>query len=63
MNLHELTSKSELLENQPETMTRRLDACSVGGESGERNEVFRLTGLPKENISFTADIDATDKSE
>ena len=45
----------------PDTMTRRLDARSMGGESGDRNEVFRLTGPPKENISFTAEIDAADQ--
>ena len=45
----------------PDTMTRRLEARSMGGESGDRNEVFRLTGPPKENISFTAEIDAADQ--
>lgn len=45
----------------PDTMTRRLEARSMGGEEGDRSEAFRLTGPPKETISLTVEIDGTDE--
>jgi hypothetical protein len=45
----------------PETLTRRLEARSMGGEEGDRSEAFRLTGPPKETISLKVEIDATDQ--
>jgi len=45
----------------PSTMTRRLEARSMGGESGDRIEVFRLTGPPKETITLSVEIDAADQ--
>jgi hypothetical protein len=47
----------------PETMTRRIEARSMGGEDGDKSEVFRLTGPPKETISFSAEVDAADQLE
>lgn len=44
----------------PDTMTRRLEPRSNSGE-GERSEPFRLTGPPKETISLSVEIDATDQ--
>lgn len=46
----------------PDTMTRRLEARAVGGE-GERGEVMRLSGPPKETITLSIEIDATDQLE
>ncbi len=46
----------------PDTMTRRLEARAVGGE-GERGEVMRLSGPPKETITLGIEIDATDQLE
>lgn len=43
----------------PDTMTRRLEPRGPGGE-GERGEAFRLSGPPKETISLSIEIDATD---
>src|SRR5689334_745076 len=46
----------------PDTMTRRLDARAVASE-GDRGEAFRLTGAPKETITLSVEIDATDQLE
>ena len=46
----------------PGTMTRRLDARSIGGgEGGDKAEVYRLTGPPKETITLKVEIDAADQ--
>jgi hypothetical protein len=44
----------------PDTMTRRLEPRAVSAE-GDRGEAFRLTGAPKETITVTVEIDATDQ--
>src|SRR5262252_6104911 len=46
----------------PDTMTRRLEPRAVSAE-GDRGEAFRLTGAPKETISLSIEIDATDQLE
>ncbi len=46
----------------PDTMTRRLEARAVSQE-GERGEAMRLTGAPKETITLSIEIDATDQLE
>ncbi len=46
----------------PDTMTRRLEPRAVSAE-GDRGEAFRLTGAPKETISLSMEIDATDQLE
>lgn len=47
----------------PDTMTRRLQAQTMGGGEGDRTEVLRLKGAPIENISLDIEIDATDQLE
>jgi hypothetical protein len=48
----------------PDTLTRRIDARSTGGgENTDRSEAFRLTGPPKESITLSIEIDATDQLE
>lgn len=47
----------------PDTMTRRLQAQTLGGGEGDRTEAFRLKGAPIENISLDIEIDATDQLE
>ena len=47
----------------PDTMTRRLDARSTGGEYGDKSEAFRLTGPPRETITLNVELDATDQLE
>ncbi len=46
----------------PDTLTRRLEARAVSQE-GDRGEALRLTGAPKETITLTVEIDATDQLE
>src|SRR6266702_7456098 len=46
----------------PDTMTRKLDARAAGGD-GEKGEAFRLSGPPKETITLSVEIDATDQLE
>lgn len=48
----------------PDTMTRRLEARSVGGgDTADRSEAFRLTGPPKETITLNIEVDAADQLE
>src|SRR3954452_23081292 len=47
----------------PETMTRRLQAQTLGGGEGDRTEALRLKGAPVETISLDIEIDATDQLE
>jgi hypothetical protein len=49
----------------PDSVTRRLEARSSGGqEGGDRSEAFRLTGPPKETITLgSIELDATDQLE
>jgi len=46
----------------PDTMTRRLEPRAVSAE-GDRGEAYRLTGAPKETITLTVELDATDQLE
>jgi hypothetical protein len=46
----------------PDTMTRKLEPRAVAAE-GDRGEAFRLTGAPKETITLSIEIDATDQLE
>jgi len=47
----------------PDTMTRRLEARTSGGESADRSEALRLSGPPKETITLSIEVDATDQLE
>lgn len=47
----------------PETMTRRLQAQTLGGGEGDKSEALRLKGAPVETISLDVEIDATDQLE
>ena len=47
----------------PETMTRRLQAQTLGGGEGDKTEALRLKGAPVETISLDVEIDATDQLE
>ncbi len=46
----------------PDTMTRRLEPRTLSGD-GEKGEAFRLSGPPKETITLSVEIDATDQLE
>lgn len=46
----------------PDTMTRRLEARAAGAD-GDRGEAQRLSGPPKETITLSVEIDATDQLE
>jgi hypothetical protein len=48
------------LQYNPETLTRALQAQSVGTESGPHVDQMRLKGPPIETIKLEAEIDATD---
>lgn len=48
----------------PDTMTRRLEARSTGGgDNSDRAEALRLTGPPRETITLSIEVDATDQLE
>src|SRR5437870_1452343 len=47
----------------PDTMTRKLDARTSTGESADRSEALRLVGPPKETITISIEVDATDQLE
>jgi hypothetical protein len=46
----------------PDRMMRRQEARAVSGD-GDRGEAQRLTGLPKETVTVSIEIDATDQLE
>jgi hypothetical protein len=52
-----------LFQYNPETLTRRLEARGAGGEAGDRSETFRIVDPPKETITLSVEIDATDQLE
>ena len=52
-----------IFQYNPDTMTRRLEAQTMGGEEGDRTEALRLKGAPVETISLEVEIDATDQLE
>jgi hypothetical protein len=52
-----------LFQYNPETMTRRLEARAMEGGGGDKAEVYRLTGPPKETITLSIEIDAADQLE
>jgi len=48
----------------PDTMTRSLEArMAGGGEGGDRAEALRLSGPPRETITLSIEVDATDQLE
>jgi hypothetical protein len=47
----------------PDTLTRTLQAQTVGGENADRSEVLRLKGAPVETIRLEVEFDATDGLE
>jgi hypothetical protein len=51
------------LQYNPDTMTRTLQAQSIGDEPGDRLEALRLKGPPHETIKIEAELDATDQLE
>jgi hypothetical protein len=46
----------------PESLTRSIEP-QIGGEGGNRSEILRLKGAPKESINVEIVIDATDQLE
>jgi hypothetical protein len=53
-----------VLQYNPDTMTRRLDArTSGGGDNADRSEALRLVGPPKETITLSIEVDAADGLE
>jgi hypothetical protein len=46
----------------PDTLTRTLTPRAIGGEPGDRLEVLRLTGPPKETIKLEAEFDLADNN-
>lgn len=52
-----------LFQYNPDTLTRTLQAQTMGGEGGDRSEVLRLKGAPVETIKLEVEIDATDQLE
>ncbi|HEY9735411.1 MAG TPA: hypothetical protein V6D06_03980 [Trichocoleus sp.] len=52
-----------IFQYNPETMSRQIEARTMGGEEGARGEALRLSGPPKETISLSVEIDATDQLE
>jgi hypothetical protein len=47
----------------PDSLTRTLQAQTMGNAEGARTDLLRLTGAPVETITLDAEIDATDQLE
>jgi hypothetical protein len=52
-----------LFQYNPDSVTRTIQPRAIGGEPGDRLEVLRLTGPPRETFKFDAEIDAADQLE
>lgn len=52
-----------IFQYNPDTLTRRLQAQTAGGEGSSRAEAFRLKGAPIETITLDVEVDATDQLE
>jgi hypothetical protein len=52
-----------VMQYNPDTLTRTLQAQGVGADAGDRLDALRLKGAPAETIKFDAEIDATDQLE
>jgi hypothetical protein len=52
-----------LFQYNPDTLTRTLEAQTVGRQGGDRSEALRLKGAPVENFKLEVEIDATDQLE
>ncbi|MGW8375354.1 hypothetical protein [Streptomyces sp. ODS28] len=52
-----------VLQYNPDTLTRTLQAQGVGDEAGDRLEALRLKGPPQETLRIEAELDATDQLE
>jgi hypothetical protein len=52
-----------VLQYNPDTLTRTLQAQGIGPEPGDRLEALRLKAPPLETIKLEAEIDATDQME
>ena len=52
-----------IFQYNPETMTRSLQAQTLGGNEGDKTEALRLKGAPIETITLDVEIDATDQLE
>jgi hypothetical protein len=52
-----------IFQYNPDTLTRTLQAQTVGGEGGDKSEALRLKGAPIETIKLEVEIDATDQLE
>jgi len=52
-----------VLQYNPDTLTRTLQAQGIGAEPGDRLEALRLKGPPIETIKIEAEMDATDQME
>jgi len=52
-----------IFQYNPESLTRTLQAQTVGADSGDQSEAMRLKGAPVETIKINVEIDATDQLE
>src|SRR6266487_5835439 len=53
-----------IFQYNPDTMTRRLDARTTGGQDGgDKTEALRLSGPPKETITLNVEFDAADQPD
>lgn len=55
--------RTVVLQYNPDSVSRSLQAQGAGAEAGDRSEALRLTGPPVETITLEAEIDATDQLE
>ena len=62
VGLFGLLESTVVFQYNPDTMTRRLEPRSAKPE-GEKGDVTRLSGPPKETITVSIEIDATDQLE
>jgi hypothetical protein len=64
LDLANLLASLVVFQYNPDSMTRKLDIrSSSGAEGADKSEALRLTGPPKETITISIEVDATDGLE
>ena len=56
-------SRVIVFQYNPDSLTRKLEPRTMGGKEGDKSEALRLTGPPKETITLSIEVDASDQME
>jgi hypothetical protein len=64
IDIFNLLASVIVFQYNPDTMTRKLDARTTGGQDGgDKTEALRLTGPPKETITLNVEFESADQPD